>query len=174
MAISDFQKSCFLPPKTTISFFSKKNKWERVTKQEALDVTVPCTTLIARANRTANFTLRDNFDIVLYCYAVHVGIVTSGTVELNINQFNHVVSNSKIITEAQRSMLLDPHCTDFVDCFLQRCNVAINQLGVIIINQTQGYQRLLEHFPRGFESRRHFLKIILYGRVLPTFYYYKT
>ena len=124
-----------------------------VTQQEAVNVTSTCTTLIARANRTANFNLSDNFDIVLYCYAVHVGIVTNGTLELNIDQFKHKVINSKIITEAQRSTLLDPRCTNFVDCFLQRCNVTINQLGVIIINQTQGHQRLSRAFAAGFETR---------------------
>ena len=131
---------------------------EAVTEQEALNIRVPCATLIARAIGAANFTLNGNFDIVLYCYAVHVGIVTNGTLELNITRFNHVVSNSKNITEAQRSMLLDPHCTNFVDCFLQRCNVTINQLGVIIINQTQGHQRLSRAFAAGFETRhQHFL-----------------
>ena len=122
---------------------------EGVTEEEANNVTFPCATLLERADPTANFNLSDHFDIVLYCYAVHVGIVTNGTVELNITRFNHVVNNATIITEAQRSMLLDPHCTNFVDCFLQRCNVTINQLGVIIINQTQGHQRLSRAFAAG-------------------------
>ena len=108
------------------------------TLQEALKVTVPCAKLIAQAIGTANFTPSDHFDIILYCYAVDVGIVTNGTLEFNIAQFNHVVSNSKNITEVQRSMLLDQRCTNFY-CFLQTCNVTINQLGVIIINQTQGH-----------------------------------
>ena len=121
---------------------------EGVTVQEALKITHSCATLIARANLAANFTPSDSFDIVLYCHAAHVGIVTNGTLELNINKFNHVVNNTKIITEAERSMLLDLRCTNF-DCFLQPCNVAINQLKVILINQTQGHQRLSRAFAAG-------------------------
>ena len=76
------------------------------TLQEALNVTVPCAKLLAGVNGTANFTVSDHFDIVLYCYAVDSGIVTNGTLELNFTRFNHVVNNSKNITEAQRSILL--------------------------------------------------------------------
>ena len=110
---------------------------EERTQEETVNVTtIPCARLIERAIGTAKFNPDDHLDLILYCYAVHVGIVTNGTLELNITQFNDMVKKSKIITEVQRSMLLGQRCTNFVDCFLQPCNVTINQLGVI--NQTQG------------------------------------
>ena len=103
-----------------------------MTEEEALKAAGTCATLIVQAIGTANFKLTDHFDILLYCYAVRFGIVTNGTVDLNISKARQVINSSKILSEAQRSMILNMRCRNFVDCILQPCNVTVNQLGDIV------------------------------------------
>ena len=91
-----------------------------------------CVNLTTGIIGTVDFNLSDHHDILLYCYAVRVDLVTNGTLDLDFNRFNQAVNCSVALEEAERSMLKNLTCTDFMDCFLQPCNVTVNQLGRLV------------------------------------------
>ena len=108
-----------------------------VSFQTKIRVLIQCKKLIGQTIGTDDFHFPEHYDIIVYCYAVHFGIVNNGTVEdVNFGTLNQKINGYQKLTTDQRSMLLDrqasPCCTNLINCFLQPCNITINQLGRLV------------------------------------------
>ena len=106
---------------------------EGLTILELIQVTGECTRLVENVLGTRDFRLAEHNDIFLYCHGVFSGLVArNGTVRINPAELDAVVNRSAILTPEEKVLIGNFPCTNFITCITQPCDVAINQLGLLV------------------------------------------